>query len=256
MSNINCIGYWEPCSKECGDGTQKFKVITPKQGNGTSCEAADGHSISCKKKDCAVDCVGDWLPCSKPCGSGIQTFHESIPKQGDGTSCKDTKGASHGETRSCNTQECSVNCTGEWEPCSKECGDGTQKFKVITPKQGNGTNCEAVDGHSISCKKANCPFCTESCRTGYTKKGQFCSLNCPPGYRDNGIMCIMDAHVYSRGGCCNSWQSQTNCISCPSGYTQLPCHCSRNIQTIHKQTYTPLLFQSNNITCPENSIQN
>ena len=50
MSNVDCIGFWECCSAECGNGTQRFTVITPQNGTGENCIAPDGYTIPCKKK--------------------------------------------------------------------------------------------------------------------------------------------------------------------------------------------------------------
>jgi hypothetical protein len=51
----------------------------------------------------------------------------------------------------------SVNCDGDWEPCSPSCGNGTMKYKIKTNKQGNGTSCPENDGASKSCKIKDCP---------------------------------------------------------------------------------------------------
>ena len=51
----------------------------------------------------------------------------------------------------------SINCDGDWEPCSPSCGNGTMKYKIKTNKQGNGTSCPENDGASKSCKIKDCP---------------------------------------------------------------------------------------------------
>jgi hypothetical protein len=50
MSNVDCIGFWESCSAECGNGTQKFTIITDQKGTGKKCIAPDGYTMPCKKK--------------------------------------------------------------------------------------------------------------------------------------------------------------------------------------------------------------
>jgi hypothetical protein len=104
--HVNCVGDWQACSKTCGDGTQTYKVTTPKQGNGTSCPHADGDSQACKIIDCPVNCIGGWGNCSQACGWGKITYTISTPKQGNGSTCSYT----HGETRDCKVSCCPLNC--------------------------------------------------------------------------------------------------------------------------------------------------
>ena len=175
IQSVNCVGEWdEKCSTQCGDGTQTYRIKTPKQGNGISCPFKDGETIPCKIKDCdstsiqSVDCVGKWYGkpndiqeniCSEKCGDGILTYSIITPKQGNGKSCQ----FSHGTKRPCKIKDCdstsiqSVNCVGEWdEKCSTQCGDGTQTYRIKTPKQGNGISCPFKDGETIPCKIKDC----------------------------------------------------------------------------------------------------
>ena len=157
--SIDCVGEWEKdCSQPCGNGTLKYKVSTPKQGDGKSCPEKDGASKTCKIMDCSVNCVGDWETCSEPCGEGSHNYKVTIPKEGDGKSCPEEDGA----YKTCKIKDCPVNCVGEWGECignnffSPYCGDGTQKYKVTTLAKGDGTICEAVDGASKPCKLRDC----------------------------------------------------------------------------------------------------
>lgn len=141
-----------------------------------------------------------------------------------------------------------INCIGYWEPCTRECGEGTQKFTVITPKSGTGTSCAATDGQTMSCKKKDCPTCRESCTTGWTLNNSACLEDCPKGSTINMFnknQCILPTHMYNK----QIWEN------CPSGYTQLPYHCNRDIQIKTKQSYIPRVFQSDNLSCPANSYQ-
>jgi hypothetical protein len=90
----NCKGEWGTCSAPCGEGTQKYKIITPKKGEGKNCPEEEGASKSCKIKDCADNCIGNWTPCSTTCGEGTQTYIVTNHKKGDGKNCPFGDGAS------------------------------------------------------------------------------------------------------------------------------------------------------------------
>ena len=51
---------------------------------------------------------------------------------------------------------------GEWSPCSKTCGGGTQErtFNITKEAQGNGSSCEASDGEkeTRNCNEQTCLF--------------------------------------------------------------------------------------------------
>jgi hypothetical protein len=103
IPSVNCKGAWETCSAPCGIGTKKYKITTPKEGEGRNCEEVDGASKSCKIKDCPVNCVGEWIePCSAPCGDGSKIYKITTPKQGDGTNCPFGDGAS----QACKIKDC------------------------------------------------------------------------------------------------------------------------------------------------------
>ena len=175
MSKVDCIGFWDDCSKECGIGTQKFRIITKNEGNGTKCATNDGDQQYCKKKDCDVNCEGNWQFCTKPCGGGKTIFKVTKPKQGNGTSCE----YNDGDTASCNTHLCpdvNVNCEGKWQDCTQSCGGGKQIYKVTKHKKGNGTSCPYNDGDTQACNTHSCNVnvhcegkwgdCTQSCGGG------------------------------------------------------------------------------------------
>ena len=102
----NCKGDWGTCSAPCGDGTQKYKIITPKKGEGKSCIEVEGASRTCNIKDCANDCVGEWGDCSTTCGEGIKIFKVTTPKKGSGKNCLHGDNAS----QSCTAGDYILNC--------------------------------------------------------------------------------------------------------------------------------------------------
>ena len=104
IPSVNCVGDWDACSAPCGTGTQKYKITTPKVGDGTNCPFQENASQSCKIKDCPVNCVGAWSGCSEGCGPGVQTYNISTNKQGDGSNCE----AGNGTVRPCNNKACAA----------------------------------------------------------------------------------------------------------------------------------------------------
>jgi hypothetical protein len=102
----NCKGDWGTCSSPCGDGTQKYKIITPKKGEGKNCTEDEGASRICKIKDCPVDCIGEWGSCSATCGEGTKKYIVTTPKKGDGKICSH----GHGATQTCTVGDYILNC--------------------------------------------------------------------------------------------------------------------------------------------------
>lgn len=98
----------------------------------------------------ASDCVGSWSEygaCSETCGGGTKTktYNITTPAGPGGTDCPYINGAT--ETVPCNTQECAIDCTGEydeWEPCN-EFGKQYQRFIVETVPNSTGQQCPAIN---------------------------------------------------------------------------------------------------------------
>jgi hypothetical protein len=106
----------------------------------------------------------------------------------------------------------SVNCVGDWEPCSTTCGSGTSKYKIKTQKQGDGTSCSVADGASKPCKIKDCPVnvncvgewepCSTLATCGYgTKRYRVRTLkqgegtDCPYANNDSRTCKIVDCPV-------------------------------------------------------------
>jgi hypothetical protein len=116
-------------------------------------------------KSKSENCVGEWEPCSTStsatCGTGTSKYKIKTQKQGDGISCS----VADGDSKTCKIKDCpvNVNCVGEWEPCSGICGEetsnlGRSRYRIRTPKQGEGTDCQYVTGHSRTCTIVECPI--------------------------------------------------------------------------------------------------
>lgn len=102
----NCKGEWGTCSEPCGNGTQKYKITSPKKGEGRSCPEVEGASKTCKIKDCPDDCVGEWGDCSSTCGEGTKKYKVKTPKKGDGKPCSHGDGA----VQTCTAGDYILNC--------------------------------------------------------------------------------------------------------------------------------------------------
>jgi hypothetical protein len=144
---------------------------------GTACPATDGQtsSQSCNTQNCPIDCVGNWTPwgtCSKTCGGGTQTrtFKVTTQAQYGGIACPVADGTP--ESQPCNTQNCPVNCIGEWGnygACNKLCGGGTQsrQYKVIQLEAYGGQACPYYDKY-IQTQSCN----TEPCKVIYVSSNK------------------------------------------------------------------------------------
>ncbi len=159
---------WDPCTKDCGGGTQKRtkSIITQPQNGGKACPppAELIQTQACNEQACPVDCEvdkwSDWTPCSKTCGGGTQNRTRDVktqPKNG-GKACPVLT-----ETQACNEQGCPVDCEvdkwTDWGPCSKDCGSGTQNRtrKVKTKTQNGGKACPILT-ETQACNTQLCPI--------------------------------------------------------------------------------------------------
>jgi hypothetical protein len=124
-------------------------------------------------EDCIVSAWSAWGDCSKPCGGGTRTRSRSILKREafGGQPCPATE-----ETKACNTQacpgpiDCQVSEWGEWGPCSKACGGGTQqrsRVPIVLPQYG-GRDCRELFEMQQwrSCNPIPCDM-TEACYASY-----------------------------------------------------------------------------------------
>ena len=104
----------------------------------------------------------------------------------------------------------SVNCVGDWEPCSTTCGSGISKYKIKTQKQGDGISCSVADGVAKPCKIKDCPVnvncvgewepCSTTCGDG-TKRYRVRTLkqndgqNCPYANNESRTCKIVECPV-------------------------------------------------------------
>jgi hypothetical protein len=177
---------WSACSTSCAAGAQDRTrtVVSRPAFGGVLCSVKLDDTQACTLGPCPAHCrvspFSAWSPCTKSCGAGSQSRNRIViaHAQNGGYVCPYL-----GETRSCNTFSCAVDCLvsewGSWELCSKTCGTGTRKRSrgvAIFPLNG-GVSCPPT-GATENCNTFNCPVdcaqtqwggwsaCTQSCGTG------------------------------------------------------------------------------------------
>ncbi|XP_039274298.2 papilin-like isoform X2 [Styela clava] len=137
-------GQWQGCSRECGKGLQKRRVVCKNRNNGEKvlnyhCDAQqrpqstrECEVISCKTR---WD-VGEWTPCSKSCGGGLKIRPVSCIVTKDvktGSSvvpdsrCWEMKPPTQ---LNCGTDPCQKWFIGDWSACTKSCGAGVERRQV------------------------------------------------------------------------------------------------------------------------------
>ena len=163
----DCLVDGSPVDKDtCGPScTQKYELqnITTPAAHGGECITEKYEQIargSCNPTvmDPAIDCVvGDWFdttPCSATCGGGTKTQNRPVlvDDENNGQPCPTLV-----QTVACNTQECPINCVGEWRtdgdaywPSPLDCGTSTLKqnwvYRVTTSPNAYGAACGHADG--------------------------------------------------------------------------------------------------------------
>ena len=131
------------------------------------------------------DCEGTfgaWSACSAECAGGTRTRPYVITNPGDddGEPCEYSEG--HLEEEDCNTDVCTVNCEGNWQPwseCSTECGAGEQsrQFVVTVEASEAGRACHtAHEGVSTRQCNVNRP-CAVDCVGDWVYPAE-CPLDC------------------------------------------------------------------------------
>ena len=147
------------CSNKCGLPKSTLvasrNIKTHPISSGEKCGSLT-ENVTCEATDpCPINCTGywsNWTKCDKKCGKGEQTRTYQIPSNfqasNGGTTCPFNNG--YQETRSCNTQDCTVDCVGkwsDWSECSGNCGEGKQyrTYKVVTAAANGGKECPFTD---------------------------------------------------------------------------------------------------------------
>ena len=114
-----------------------------------------------RSKNCEVSEWNNWSECSATCGGGMQTRFRLVKKQAEngGKVCPSLT-----ESRTCNTQSCSVDCEvsdwSEWSTCSATCGGGIQtRSRTIKKQAVNGGKACPIDlSENRTCNSQECPI--------------------------------------------------------------------------------------------------
>ncbi|CAJ1370240.1 unnamed protein product [Effrenium voratum] len=185
---------WSACQFSCGGGqsmrTRKVKVMA--QGKGAACENGDKETRDCNYNPCPVDCAWDewspWGTCSATCGMGtkVKTRAQKRSEQYGGNACSGNSSAA----AECQDKVCPVDCKwsdwGDWEGCSKSCGDGQRsRYRSFAQiKNAVGKECIGQNLQTEGCGMNACPVdcvmedwqpwepCDVTCGTGATRRAR------------------------------------------------------------------------------------
>ena len=149
--DVDCVqsawSKWGACSKTCGPGTQTRtrSILQESKNGGKTCEASEeSRRFGCGH--CPVDCVqsawSNWGACSKPCAGGTQTRTRSTTQVNmyGGIECGPSS-----NTRSCNTDNCPIDCEGDWHWVGCSSSRRVKQYKVTRNSAHGGNSCPVSD---------------------------------------------------------------------------------------------------------------
>ena len=213
---VDCPALWradsfEQCSRTCGNGTQSRRVICERvtsQGqlvtiSSSLCDpAAMPHVMQrCSEHDCPpIWITTPWSECTLTCGQGTRArsvMCEQTLQSGEVTLVDDNNcptSTRPGSEEFCNEFDCVPEwLTGDFNTCSKTCGNGSQSREVICQqRQRNGivatvtdTSCPPVSQPTRNrrCNVVNCPAYWTT--TPYS----VCSRTCSGGNQNRIVGC-------------------------------------------------------------------
>jgi len=148
-------GIWESCSNKCGKGTQiRYRtIVLPPVGEGKLCPTLVDQRDCEDTTECPINCqvtnFGEWNECNAKCGSGFKKRERKViqvPMFG-GQICPNLDDYQTCESKEQCNDDCIVSSWSDWEACSNNCGEGTQKRKrtVISPATNAGKSCPVLE---------------------------------------------------------------------------------------------------------------
>merc|ERR1719235_1309577 len=154
-----------------------------------------------------TDCsMGEWVKeqCTKSCGGGEQNLTREIASAPNGG----MKCLPERQLKSCNNQECPVDCIQEpwsgWSKCTAECGGGVKQRlrRTERPMRYGGQPCGDTK-QEIEC---NSQACDEDCQLSQWTKWGGCSKDCGGGTRKRYRYVLKAAT--GRGHCPGRWDEE------------------------------------------------
>ncbi|XP_071452183.1 ADAMTS-like protein 4 [Hetaerina americana] len=241
------------CSKSCGGGVQTNTVHCVREHNHTPvperrCTPHDRptpQTAPCNNKPCPAEWVaGDWGPCSVSCGGGgMQTRDVWCQQEISPTlRMRVAEGAclsppsSLPRSRPCPNPPLSCHArrwvTGEWGPCSSQCGKGLRSRAV---------RCVGPDGAEAAPGAAHCPMDEKPlqedvCDMGpctpntwfVTEWSQQCSEDCGTGVQTRKVHCSAGGGSSSLGSDLSLVGSEGTCD--PTARPDMSRACSSDKQ--------------------------
>ncbi|XP_077521556.1 proteoglycan-like sulfated glycoprotein papilin isoform X3 [Amblyomma americanum] len=167
---------------------------------------------------------GDFRPCSQTCGGGVQkrlvyctssTTFDRVPDDLCNPTIKPE------ETKVCNPEPCPATWyVGEWEECSKTCGNGTQLRLVFCHHQTELGLVLTEDSHcleSVGPKPERLQECSSDAECASWEVGNWteCDRLCGPGTQIRDVQCINPlggdtVEVLNDTGCDEATKPPTN----------------------------------------------
>lgn len=199
---------WGECSKPCGLGVMKRKLVCVTKENGQKVEDAMCASLSrppqkkpCKQAECLEWQTAEWSQCSQSCGQGVQHRHVQCPET---NKCDlDVKPETQ---KLCDPGLCVKWITGPWGDCSVSCGGGqslrnVQCVNTATSKISEGCDPSVQPTSSQACSTEQCPS-----DAAFKEKQAVCTKN-TFSYK----IC---KSLKRKGQCSNRYVKQKCCKTC------------------------------------------
>jgi hypothetical protein len=269
-------GRWSACDKTCGWGLRKRTRTLPAGSKCPTTLKLEQVDMCAPLPCCPTDCVPtkwqDWSACTKTCGKGIQyrqrTRQTPATCFGDESQCSPLF-----DTQPCNTKCCPVDgqatSWGDFTPCTKSCGGGTQTRKRQIQQE---PSCEGKPYPKLddtkACNTECCPkdavytpwsvwgSCGAECGGGHRSRTREVVSEKECGGQDDGL--LVEDQVCNERPCnqdCEEgqWKAWSACSQPCSGGSKIRTRSVQNPPTPGGKPCPPLDESAacNSDVCPE-----